>query len=47
MSGLHIKQPGFTYIAFGPFTKHCERIENFRETGSLKQKWVRQNLFCS
>ena len=36
MPELHLKQLGFTYIASGPFTKHCERIENFRETGSLK-----------
>ena len=36
MPELHLKQLGFTYIAFGPFTKHCERTENFRETGSLK-----------
>ena len=33
---LHLKQPGFTYSAFGPFTKHCERVKKFRETGNLK-----------
>ena len=22
----HLKQPGFTYSAGGPFTKHCKRI---------------------
>ena len=33
---LHIKQPGFTYSACGPFTKHRERIQKFRETGNLK-----------
>ena len=33
---LLMKQPGFTYSACGPFTKHCERIEKFRETGNLK-----------
>ena len=36
MSELHLKQPGFTYSACGPFTKHCERIKKFRETGDLK-----------
>ena len=33
---LHLKQLGFTYSACGPFTKHCERIQKFRETGNLK-----------
>ena len=37
MPKLHSKQPGFTYIACGPFTKHHKRIENFRETGNLKR----------
>ena len=36
MPELHSKQPGFTYSACGPFTKHCERIQKFRETGNLK-----------
>ena len=30
------KQPGFTYSACGPFTKHRERIQNVRETHNLK-----------
>ena len=33
---LHLKQPGFTYRACGIFTKHLERIQNFRERGNLK-----------
>ena len=33
---LHSKQPGCTYSVCGPFTKHCERIQKFRETGNLK-----------
>ena len=36
MSELHLKQPGFTYSACGPITKHGERIQKFRETGNLK-----------
>ena len=36
MPDLHSKQPGFTYSACGPFTKHRERIKKFRETGKLK-----------
>ena len=30
---MHLKQPGFTYIACGPFTKNKERITKFKETG--------------
>ena len=33
---MHLKQPEFTYSAYGPFTKHHERIQKFRETGNLK-----------
>ena len=29
MPELHLKQPVFTYIACGPFTKSKERIEKF------------------
>ena len=35
MPELHLKQLGFTYVC-GPFTKHRERIQKFRETGNLK-----------
>ena len=33
MPEMHLKQPGFTYSACGPFTKSKERIEKFKETG--------------
>ena len=33
---LHLKQPGFTYSACEPFTRHHERIQKIRETGNLK-----------
>ena len=36
MPELHLKKPGFTYSVCGPFTKHCERIQKFTETGNLK-----------
>ena len=36
MPELHLKQPGFTYSTCGPFTKHRERIQKFRETCNLK-----------
>ena len=39
---LHLKQPGFTYSACGPFTKHLERIQKIRETGYLKHLYRNQ-----
>ena len=34
MLEIHLKQPGFTYSAYGPFTKNKERIEKFMQTGN-------------
>ena len=34
MPEMHIKQPGFTYSASGPFTKNKERSEKFMQTGN-------------
>ena len=36
MPEMHLRQPGFTYIARGPFTKNKERIQKFQETGDLQ-----------
>ena len=39
MNGIvnkHLKQPGFTYSAYGPFTKNKEITKKFKETGDLK-----------
>ena len=39
MPGMHLRQltasgkPGFTYHAWGPFTKSKEKIQKFKETG--------------
>ena len=33
MPEMQLKQPGFTYSAYGPFTKITERILKFMETG--------------
>ena len=30
------RKPGFTYSICTTFTKHCERIQELRETGKLK-----------
>ena len=32
MPEMHLRQPGFTYSACGPFTKNKERIQKFKET---------------
>ena len=38
MPEMHLKPRGFTYSAFGPFTKNKERIQNLK-------KQVIQNIF--
>ena len=32
MPEIHLRQPGFTYSACGPFTKNKERIQKFKQT---------------
>ena len=34
MPEMHLKQPGFTYSACGPFIRNKERIEKFIQTGN-------------
>ena len=34
MPEMHLKQPGFTYSACGPFTKNKERIQKFIQIGN-------------
>ena len=36
MPEMHLKQPGFTYSACGPFTKNKGRIQKFKKTGDTK-----------
>ena len=33
---MHLRQPGFTYSACGPFTNNKQRIQRFMETGHTK-----------
>ena len=33
---MHLRQPGLTYSACGPFTKNKERIKKFKETEDSK-----------
>ena len=36
MPEMHLKQPGFTYSACGPFAKNKERIQEFKEVGDSR-----------
>ena len=36
MSEMHLRQPGFTYSACGPFTKNKKRIQKFKQTGGSR-----------
>ena len=36
MPEMHLRQPGFTYSAGGPFTKNKERFQKFKETGDSR-----------
>ena len=38
MPEIHLRQPQFTYSACGPFTKHEQRIQKFKETGDTNYK---------
>ena len=43
MPEMHLKQPGFTYSACGPFTKNKERIQKFMQTEDMNYIY-RQDL---
>ena len=36
MPEMHLRQPGFTYSACGPFAKNKERIQKFKQTGDSR-----------
>ena len=42
MSEMHLRQPGFTFSAGGPFTKNKERIQKFKET-ETHNIWIKKN----
>ena len=33
---MHLRQPRFVYSACGPFTRHQERIKEFKRTGDTR-----------
>ena len=42
MAELHLRQPGFTYRACGPFTEYRERIQKFKEIGYLNYIYMNE-----
>ena len=36
MPEMHLRQPRFVYSACGPFTRHKERIKEFKHTGDTR-----------
>ena len=36
MPEMHLRQPRFVYSAWGPFTRHKERIKKFKQTGDTR-----------
>ena len=43
MTELQLRQPGFTYNAYGPFTKNKERIQQFKETREIHDIFIKTN----
>ena len=42
MPEIHLRQPQFTYSACGPFTKHKQRIQKFKETGDTNYIYMNE-----
>ena len=42
MSEIHLRQPQSTYSACGPFTRHEERIQKFKETGETNYIYMNE-----
>ena len=36
MPEMHLRKPQFVYSACGPFTRHKERIKEFKSTGDTR-----------
>ena len=47
MPEIHLRQPQFTYSACGPFSKHEQRIQKFKETGDTNYIYMNElNKAC-
>ena len=42
MPEVHLRQAQFTYSACGPFTRHEERIQKFKETGDTNYIYMNE-----
>ena len=42
MPEIHLRQPQFTYSACGPFSKHEQRIQKFKETGDTNYIYMNE-----
>ena len=40
MPEMHLRQPGFTYSACGPFTKSKKRIQKFKQAGASRYIYI-------
>ena len=43
MPEMHLKKPGFTYSAYGQFTKNKQRIQKFMQTGDTNYIFIGMN----
>ena len=46
MPEMHLRQPGFSYSACGPFTKNKERIEKFMQSGNTDSIYYELDKAC-
>ena len=44
MPEMYLRQLQFTYSACGPFTKHKQRIQKFKETGDTNYTYKNEKL---
>ena len=44
MPEMHLKQPGFTYNACGPFTKNKKRIQKLKKKQEIQAIFTKMNL---
>ena len=43
MREMHLRQPGLTYSACGPFTKNKERIQKFKKKQEIHDIFIKTN----
>ena len=43
MPEMHLRQPGFTYSACGPFTKNKERIKKLKKKQETQDLLIKTN----